>query len=285
MYKYYFLAVFCGICIKLYDDLKDNNLYGAFGLKPEYVNEILKCLFGISFIVLSQKSASFYLFFLLANVMFYLLKNSDYGPFEFAGLVSCLAMIPFVPFHQIVAFKFDFIVVLLLVINFLFSELATNIVEVEYSYKKLTGRVLITLGITFWVTWWQFHDAERIHSKQSDMVMFFGLGYFLTSCAFQMYLISNKERRREYLKKSKKKPKKSAVIMKILKMFLKISYNFVSDYFSGIRNLLLHFKRVVWFIQSFDDTPRVRKIKSKTKSKLKYKLKSKTNTKLGRNPK
>lgn len=193
MHKYYLLALFNGIVHKLYDDLYDNNLYEYFNIKLEhkgYVNELLKCLFGISFTILSLKYPFFLIIFIILNVILYFLDKSAYGAYELSGLISSFIIIPFVDFsfdNKI----YDYLLIIIMMISYYIIE-KLFFINIEYSSKKLYIRTLISIVLTCILL---LNNYYNTFSNNIIICLLFALGYMITSCIFQIILLNkNKDK-------------------------------------------------------------------------------------------
>ena len=96
-YKYYILSFVIGVLHKIHDDMYDNDLYDYFNINENklYLNELLKIMFGIGFTIISREFIFFYIWFVLINILLLFMKKSDYGVYEFTGLISSIILLPF----------------------------------------------------------------------------------------------------------------------------------------------------------------------------------------------
>lgn len=192
--RYYCLSLLVGIVHKLYDDLYDNNLYSTLGISLEnvdYLNEFLKCVFGLGYTVLSLQYLFFYVFFTIINVILYSIKKSDYGPYEFSGLLSSIILLPFLQWspYTIEECAKDIVwLIITFAAGFGLEKICNRDKNAEYSSTKLQIRfsLLILLLCLLFVN--QFY---AFFSESVKIIMLFNIGYLLTSCAFQYFLINH----------------------------------------------------------------------------------------------
>jgi hypothetical protein len=190
MNKYYILSLVIGVLHKLYDDLYDNSLYDYFHIEQKdiaYLNEFLKCMFVLGYAVLSLNFVFFYVFFSAVNIILYLIKKSEYGPYEFSGFLSSFVLLPFLKWDSTENYQKDILCIVTLFVGcFLLEKICNRNKNTEYSYTKLVSRVsafvatLLILGANFFF---------NFLSPSLVVIFLFNIGYLLTSCVFQYILL------------------------------------------------------------------------------------------------
>ena len=194
MLKYYILLIINAILIKTYDDLNDNNLFEYFHLLDykDYINEFLKCTFGISFTILCITFPIQYLGFFILNIICLLYNSIDYKIYERMGLLSSIILIPFLNFNvqdvkitdikQIDIFN-SFIISILVLCECIISP-------IEYNYTKLILRfsesIIIFLLLLNYII---FFNKNTFFDNNIILVMISLICYALTSSFFQYFLI------------------------------------------------------------------------------------------------
>lgn len=189
MNSYYGLSLLLGIVHKVYDDIYDNNLYDRIGVPLEripYVNEFLKCVFGLGYAVISLQYMLFYLFFTVVNVLLYFLKKSEYGAYESMGLLSSLILIPFLCWRREDSIKDIGFLGVLFAGCVALEKMCNYHLNSEYSSRKLWSRsiALVVLVVLLFINI-HFHFL----SESINIILLFNMGYLLTSCIFQYYLL------------------------------------------------------------------------------------------------
>ncbi len=238
--KYYPLAIFLGIICKIYDDLYDNNLYEYLNIQKQYIpylNELLKCLFGIGFTVILINFSLVYLLFIVINTFSYFLKKDEYGPYELSGLISSIILIPFVNWTP----KYNYTNFLFLMIGsvlalYIFDNKIINMCE--YSYTKLIVRAFAAFNasillffindnvllnnVLFYINDYVLffiNDNVLLNNVLfyiNDYVLFFindtvllnniiiilllSIAYLITSCMFQWMLLKKDEKTQQITK-------------------------------------------------------------------------------------
>ena len=198
-YKYHILAFFIGGVLKMYDDLNDNSFlfdYLKIAKHKDYINEILKMLFGIGFTIISLKNFLFFLIFVIINIEAYYMCKQDYNVFEISGIISSVLLIPFTNIFKEINLN-DILILSLSVIWFFGFEYCSTVIKEEYSYKKLIQRTGAFLVLT---TLFFINNTFNLVTTKLNTIYLFTSGYTLISSIFQYIMI----KRAEALKETKK---------------------------------------------------------------------------------
>jgi len=207
MIRYFILALFGGILLKIYDDIHDNNLYQTFNLTKykHYVNAYLKSSYMLVFAILGTNFPFLFISHFLANVVTFIgSKTADYGPFEYSGMVAVLLLIPFIKWKNETHINRSIGFVVCTVICAYVLDILICEIEVEYSAKKLISRVFFTLFLVIFLLFKNFTVSNSIIAS-----VLYVIGYMGTSCIFQVYLLSNKHHIKN---KNRKKQKKMSAL-------------------------------------------------------------------------
>lgn len=216
---FYIFSIVLGIIHKLYDDLYDNNLYEYFNIKKKnikYINEFLKCIFSIGFTILSIHFLYFYIFFITTNIILYILKKDEYGPYEFSGLISLIILLPFfLNWKDITQYRQEIIYVSSLLLGCFIMEKLVNVINSEYSYTKLTVRfssLLIFIVLLF------LNNKFNIFTDTVIIISLFNIGYLFTSCIFQCILLNMSKSNKipNKIKKAKNNKRKKQKLQEII---------------------------------------------------------------------
>jgi hypothetical protein len=224
--KLLFVFFLFGVIMKLYDDLNDNNLFEYFNILKEkdYINHFLIGVFYICGTIHAFKESVLFLgntLFFVIN-MFYDKKAFD-QPHEFTCLIfSILLTLYLLFFENLIGNTFDefkkmylilcdkdkyiYLIVYCIIINIIYY-CEYSLLNNEYSYKKLIVRffILTTFIILFVIT-------KSILPNIFIFLFLCNIGYYITSCIFQIILIRKdiieKSLKKEKNKKRKRKNKK-----------------------------------------------------------------------------
>jgi len=192
MNKYLLLALFLGSVQKIYDDLYDNNMYAYFGISEtskSYVNEFLKCVFGLGYATMALKDLFFYIWFSVIQTIVYFFKKSEFGAYEFSGLLSSVILLPFLNWSYGAENKKDIValsVFTILTIAGCYIIEKLILIDIEYSYSKLITRGILSLVI---ITSMAINSRYLFFPPSIYVVLLFVIGYLLTSCVFQYILL------------------------------------------------------------------------------------------------
>lgn len=193
----YTLSIFSiifGVFLKIYDDMNDNKLfkYNKYLKKyKKYINEFLKLSIAGLLTIISFNDFIFCFCFASLNLLYSFIDIPAYSkPYEFSGLIiSCLLCI-YLYFTnktckniKINIIYIIFILFLTLFIYYLFDYILLH--NIEFGINKLIFRFI---SIIFLVL--------IIYFKISYYYIFINcfmsiIGYFFTSCIFQIFLIFN----------------------------------------------------------------------------------------------
>lgn len=185
-YKYYILSFVIGALHKIYDDLYDNDLYEYFNINENkiYVNETLKILFVLGFSIISMEFIFFYFWYVILNIILRFLKKTDYGPYEFSGLVSSCILLPFLKWKLEKKYQYNIIFIIL---AFFFTYIIEKCsVNIEYSFKKLITRFILIIIVSLVL----LINIKFLFSKSLSIILLFIIGYCGTSCIFQYILLT-----------------------------------------------------------------------------------------------
>ena len=195
-YKYHILTFLIGGILKMYDDLNDNTFlfdYFKVAEHKDYINEILKMLFGIGFTIISLKNFLFFLIFVIINIEAYYMCKEDYNVFEISGIISSLLLIPFLTIYNEIKLN-DILIIVLTVLWFFGFEYCFTVIQEEYSYKKLIQRMgaFVVLSSLFFIN----KTFNLVTPKLNTIFLFTG-GYTLVSSIFQYIMIKRDEKAEE----------------------------------------------------------------------------------------
>jgi hypothetical protein len=225
--KLSFLSFLIGVIMKLQDDLNDNNLFEYFNILKEkdYINHFLIGVFYICLTISAFKQPVLFLgntIYFVAN-MFFDKKEFDH-PHEFTCLIlSILLTLYLLFFENLIGNIFDVLKKIYLIlcdkdkyiyyiISFIMFIIIGNYIEysllnTEYSYKKLILRFLfLTTNIILCVI------TKNILPNIIIYNLLYLIGYYLTSCIFQVILI-----RKDRIEKSFKNQKRKEIKKKEIK--------------------------------------------------------------------
>jgi hypothetical protein len=253
--KLLFVFFLFGVIMKLYDDLNDNHLFEYYNILKEkdYINHFLIGVFYICLTIIAFKTPFIFLcltlffvvLFFILHVMCYDKKAFD-KPFEFTCLIISILLTLYLLFFEnlignifevfeacfevctnlyLLSDKNKFIYIITIIITitsfYIVNYIEYLLLNIEYSYNKLIIRFLfLTTYIILFVI--NKNILPRIIiSKIIPNIIFYGMvftiGYYLTSCIFQIILI-RKDRIEKFLKKEKKCLKKAKKEKNLLKI-------------------------------------------------------------------
>ena len=191
------LTFLAGVFCKIYDDFNDNDLYTTsdflhgFSKYKLNINEFLKMIHIILLIFVSSTYIYPFLFFWLMNICQYSIDQSGYeNVYEFTGLiVACIwSIFLLLTNYQSVVDNIKYILLfvsLSLGVSYTF-EFATK--NIEFGYKKLASRGFISISAII-IVW--LNSLYMIIPDEFIFYSWYGIGYCITSCIFQIYLIIN----------------------------------------------------------------------------------------------
>jgi hypothetical protein len=206
------LTFFSGILCKLYDDLNDNELFITDFMKKnrDFINEFLK---GMTYILITYISSIYIypmLLFLIPNTFLFFLNPEAYKmPYEFSGTLAVtlwgiyLIIENFNKVDKLFCFKIIItgIILYALITYFLDIFLFKNI---EFGFKKLVVRGFITI---FTISTLLANYYLKIIPDEVMYCFWYWVGYFATSCMFQIFLIikSKNDNKDEFVKEEPQK--------------------------------------------------------------------------------
>ena len=190
MNKYNILSLLIGVILKLYDDIYDNNLYDSLGILKKnipYINEFLKSLFIIGFSLISVKYPYFYIFFFIINLLGYIFLRKDYGYFETCGLFASLILIPFINWNNNENNSKNIYFILHILLFIYIFEILMKFKDIEVSNLKLIYRIVCLSILLILIL---LDSKINILTESMRIIVFFGLGYAITSSIFQKLLLT-----------------------------------------------------------------------------------------------
>ena len=213
------LTFLAGVFSKIYDDINDNTIFekiSFFKNNKKCINEFLK---GVHYILLTFVSSKYIyplIIILISNIIRLLFDKKAFKmPYEFSGIIlfTLLCMYLLVNnlsiLYNLYNMQIGVIIIFYLCLTYLFDIYIFK--NIEFDYKKLIVRFFSSL-IFFMVfvlnTYIKFCPEEMLFG------LWYIIGYCITSCMFQAFLIytskSNLNKSKEPKKSHKPhKPKKS----------------------------------------------------------------------------
>jgi hypothetical protein len=177
----YLYAFLTGVSLKLYDDISDNKLVEENGVTMHSLKGI-----PLIFLTLAAKDDfNFEAIFTAINI-FSLLGDTE--PYSGAYVLSHFVfnfILLVVSFHSRAYFSiYDFFYIMcFLTVIFLESLL----IKEEFSYKKLLTRIIISINLSIGIMISSYFGISKSVIKNSIL----SLGYAITSCGFQAYLLTS----------------------------------------------------------------------------------------------
>ena len=193
------LTFLAGFFCKIYDDLNDNNLFNDFHVdeNKEYINEFLKAAHCILLIYVSSTYIYPILLVIVPNFIL-MIKDSDAFkmPYEYSGIISLyifsfyLMINNFEQLQVIANYYIISYIVIYLVGTYIFDILLCK--NVEFGYKKLVVRGFSVIFISLLLV---INYCFKLMPDELTFCLWYIIGYCLTSCFFQIFLIlkSNKQ--------------------------------------------------------------------------------------------
>jgi hypothetical protein len=215
------LIFLAGVFSKIYDDINDNDIFEKISFlknNKKCINEFLK---GIHYILLTFVSSKYIyplIIILISNIICFLFDKKAFNmPYEFSGIILFTLLCIYLLVNNLSVLynfyniKIGVIIIFYLCLTYLFDIYIFK--NIEFDYKKLIVRFFSSL-IFFMVfvlnTYIKFCPEEMLFG------LWYIIGYCITSCMFQIFLIytskltSNKSKPMKPKKKSKpKKPKET----------------------------------------------------------------------------
>jgi hypothetical protein len=190
------LLLVAGSLCKLYDDLNDNLVFESYSLFRDhklYINEFLKSMHGIVFAFVSAYTMyPFLLFTFLNSVSFVFVREAFQNPYEFSGLLVCIlwsAVLLWFHSASIVvtlgAIPFFLAYILSIVVSYYIFDVYL-VGDEEFGHKKLIVRSFCAIVSCLMLL---CNRYIVIVPYQVLFFMWYAIGYFLTSCCFQIWLI------------------------------------------------------------------------------------------------
>ena len=176
--------------MKLYDDIYDNNLYDSLGILKKnipYINEFLKSLFIIGFSLISVKYPYFYIFFFTINLLGYIFLRKDYGYFETCGLFTSLILIPFINWNNNENNSKNIYFILHISLFIYIFEILMKFKDIEVNNLKLIYRIVCLSILLILIL---LDSKINILTESMRIIVFFGIGYAITSSIFQKLLLT-----------------------------------------------------------------------------------------------
>ena len=200
------LTFLAGVFCKLYDDLNDNNLFHSFHLEhnKSYINEFLKTSHTI--LLISASNIYTLLSFITPNLLLCIIDSKSVeSPYEYSSIIAFSLFSLYATIDNFSTLKFNYL--LPLIIIYLFGTYfcdTRSFKNVEFGYNKLVARgvctviMILVLVINYYI---------KLCPDELLLVLYYSIGYFLTSCMFQVYLLKTVKPKKN-LKTKKNKLKK-----------------------------------------------------------------------------
>ena len=187
------LTFLAGFLSKIYDDLNDNNLFDSIFLlkNKEYINEFLKGMHYILLIYVSSIHIYPLLLFAIPNIILFIKDSNAFEmPYEYSGIIAFfiftfyLIINNFSELKPIFNYYVIFFITIYLILTYIFDVLLFK--SVEFGYKKFAVRGFsVILMISILVINYYF----KLLPDELLFCLWYIVGYCLTSCFFQIYLI------------------------------------------------------------------------------------------------
>jgi hypothetical protein len=186
------LTFLAGVFCKIYDDLNDNNLFHSFHLEKnkEYINEFLKTIHTILITYVSSFHIYILLLCLLINAFFFIIDSKAYeSPYEYSSIIAFSLFTLYLIIDKFTKMKILFKHFIFLATICLFGGYICDILlfnKVEFGYKKLVARALYTIIIILILV---INYCFTLFPDELLIFSWYVIGYCVTSCMFQVYLI------------------------------------------------------------------------------------------------
>jgi len=198
----YTLSIFSiifGAFFKIYDDMNDNKLfkYNKYLKKyKKYINEFLKLSMTGLLTIISFNDFIFCYIFTILNLLYSFIDIPAYSnPYEFSGLINiCLLCIYLCFTNKIKLYNIYILIFFLLYIYiyYLFDNILLH--NIEFGINKLIFRFINI--IFFLIIYFKFNYLNLCNN-----IYLFWIGYYFTSCIFQIFLICNDKKDKKSLLK------------------------------------------------------------------------------------
>jgi len=169
-----------GSIIKIYDDFTDNNVN-----LTDFQLNFLKVLQTISLVIISIKDFNFSLFFYIMNVLSFIQDNDLYLKDNYQKSISLLY-----PIFIFLSFShrtpLNIISILYISCFLVFFALEPKLTPEEYSHRKFIIRTITTVVVFIGLFVGYYLNVSWSFLKIGTIC----LGYILTSCIFQLYMLS-----------------------------------------------------------------------------------------------
>ena len=187
------LTFLAGVFCKIYDDLNDNNLFHSFHLEKnkEYINEFLKTFHTILLIYVSSTHIYPLLLFVIPNILLFIIDSKAFEmPYEYSGIIAFFLFSLYLIISNLSKLKplFNYYVLLLTIIFLFITYLSDTLLfkNVEFGYKKIAVRGFSTI---MWILMLVINYCFKLCPDELLFCLWYFIGYCLTSCMFQLYLI------------------------------------------------------------------------------------------------
>ena len=187
------LTFIAGFFCKVYDDMNDNNLFNSLFLikNKEHINEFLKGMHYILLIYVSSVHIFPLLLFVIPNILLLIVDSNAFDkPYEYSGTIAFSLFSFYLIINNFSKLKiiFNHYFILLTIIyifgTYFFDTLLFK--NIEFGYKKLAVRgfsVILMISILL------INYCFKLLPDELLFGLWYVIGYCLTSCFFQIYLI------------------------------------------------------------------------------------------------
>jgi hypothetical protein len=186
------LTFLAGFFCKLYDDLNDNNLFDYLLLdNKEYINEFLKAAHYILLTYVSSNYIYPLLLFIIPNIVCFIKDKEAFKmPYEYSGMIAF-----FILFFYLIIDNFEklkiifnhysvFYILSYFLVTYIFETLICK--NIEFGYKKLAIRMgaVVSMSSVLLINY-----CFNLLPDELLFGLWYIIGYCLTSCFFQVFLI------------------------------------------------------------------------------------------------
>jgi hypothetical protein len=188
------LVFLAGVLSKIYDDLNDNNLFDYLLLdkNKEYINEFLKAAHYILLTYVSANHIYPLLLFIIPNIILTIKDPKAFEmPYEYSGIIAFFIFSFYLIINNFskLQLMFNYYIIFYITIYFagtyIFEMLLCK--DVEFGYKKLAvrGGAVVLMSLMLLINY-----CFKLLPEELTFCLWYIIGYCLTSCFFQIFLIS-----------------------------------------------------------------------------------------------
>ena len=191
--KYILFSLLHGMFIKIYYDLNDNNIYKYLGIKNKnYINEYLKGLFYIFLALISTKYPLYTLFYGILFILGFVFDRNAYkNPYEYSGTLIVITLIFLLNYESInnkILYSFVGFTLFIILGSIIFEYYLVK--NVEFSNVKLLIRSISSFSL---ISFLLFNNYFNLVPTDIIIIIYSLLGYLITSCFFQIFLLNKKK--------------------------------------------------------------------------------------------